>query len=57
MEEAFVRTGDRLNKAEREVVRLSEGGASSQLERERLEDLRIRLQKQVRENQISASII
>ena len=52
-----MRTGDRLNKAEREVVRLSEGGASSQLERERLEDLRIRLQKQVRENQISALII
>ena len=39
---------DRLNKAEKEVAHLSEGGSSGQRERDRLQDLCVSLQKQVR---------
>ena len=39
---------DRLNRAEKEVVLLSEGGSSGQRERDRLQDLCVSLQKQVR---------
>ena len=47
LKDTLLRTTDRLNKAEKEVAVLSEGGASGQRERDRLEDLRVRLQKQV----------
>ena len=48
LQESLVRAIDRSNKAEKEVARLSDGAAASQLEKERQDDLRIRLQKQVK---------
>jgi hypothetical protein len=48
LREALARSVDRANKAEKEVVYLSEGGASGQRERERMDDLCVNLQKQVR---------
>lgn len=47
LQDALTRTSDRLSKAEKEVVLLSEGGESGTRERDRLEDLSIKLQKQV----------
>ena len=47
LQDALTRTADRLSKAEKEVLLFSEGGESGARERERLEDLSIKLQKQV----------
>ena len=48
LQESLVRAIDRSNKAEKEVARLSDGAAASQSEKERQDDLRVRLQKQVK---------
>ena len=55
LQDALTRTADRLSKAEKEVVLLSEGGESGARERDRLEDLSIKLQKQVSSLFLSAS--
>lgn len=47
LQDALTRTADRLSKAEKEVAHLSESGESGVRERDRYEDLTIKLQKQV----------
>ena len=56
LQDALTRTADRLSKAEKEVVLLSEGGESGARERDRLEDLSIKLQKQVSSLFLSVSL-
>ena len=56
LQDALTRTADRLSKAEKEVVLLSEGGENGARERDRLEDLSIKLQKQVSSLFLSVSL-
>ena len=57
LQESLVRAIDRLNKAEKEVARLSDGAAASQSEKERQDDLRVRLQKQVKSVECIANVL
>ena len=57
LQESLVRAIDRLNKAEKEVARLSDGAAASQSEKERQDDLRVRLQKQVKSVDCIANVL
>ena len=57
LQESLVRAIDRSNKAEKDLARLSDGDAVSQLEKERQDDLRVRLQKQVRSVDCMANVL